>query len=477
VRRVILIATILLVSLTASAQDSVYRRRASSAAVAETVQWLYGGSDSDIGSNATTFYSIHGYGGHAAATSVGSRQSVVTAGTINYLWGFTDTASVNDIGDSTTIAYTLYKNGSSTGLTCTITGTLDVVYDRFCASQPINSPVSVADGDYLEMRVVSTGTIRANTRAKWAVQFNPTVNNEFVFPFGYSHSLAPGTGQYVRAGAWFQTASAAENTTNFVAPTAGTFTDIMARATTTLTAGSEFVTLKKNGSDTALSCELTTSGATCSDSETISVAVGDSFTIVVTSTVNGACIGSGDPYTCCTGSGTGTCATTPTSNNIGVSLVFTPTTFGRYFLWNASGITLNNSAARQQTINGSRNTDTNTFRLNGFPFVEYEPSGSPLVDLISLYAKIDNAPTGGQSWTVHFREMNTVDSGSGTDTSRGNCVIDSSCGSAPCSCTIDLTSETPRSNSTGPSLYHVGWTPSGTPTVPQHQMSVEVGQP
>lgn len=479
-RRALLILAILLASLTANAQDSVYRRRAS-ASVTPTKQWIFGNTVPSLtGAAATRYYPISGTTTATVATTTGTRGAPMPAGTLNSLWGMTHTDGTNGVGSGNTVVLTVYKNGSSTGLTCTISGTGSQPDIHLCSGTPIDSAVTVSEGDYLEMQVVTTtgSTIPSGTVAKWGVQFDPDADNTFAYTGGVSWGAAPAGGQSWKGLGWFSTNSNLETVTRWVVPTAGTFTRMLVRNDAAQSAGQFRNFLRKNGSETALTC-LISSGSTCSVTADVAVAAGDTFSFTAQTSSNGACTASGVPFACCTGAGTGSGCTsyTPAPGNTGVTLIFTPTTRGRYWYAstsNAAGLV--NTSPRFAPLTGNRSWTGIEFGELGIPFAEMKVNGNPLLTLQTFYARIDNQPTSGQSWQFDLWEAPAHTTSTPTGNSRGTCTIDSTCGAAPCTCSADISGHTPLAGANGASVYEAKTSPTGTPTVPNVQVAIEVGQ-
>lgn len=482
--RALFFALVVLASSVATAQDAqVYRRRAGTS-VAPTTQWLFGsGGGTAIGSGVTNYYPLTGFTQiDTHPTTAGSRIASFPAGTLNNLWAQTNTDGTNDIGDGATVTFTVYKNGSSTGLTCTITASAgQPPYDHFCASTPIVSSVSFSDGDYAEMQIVTTGTIRAGTIPKWAVLFDPDTDNQYVYTSGVERAANPGAGigRWKGLGWYNDNVSTTEAQSQWVVPIAGTFTRMMIRHDAATTAGEFRTFLNKNGSETAMNCVMA-SGSTCSVTTDIAVAAGDTFSLSSQTPGASICTAADVPFDCCTGAGAGaTCSTAhaPSTGQTAATLLFTPTTRGRYWMSSSGNTGLNNAAARYGGLLGPRAFGTTQFSEFSMPFAELKVSGNPLLVLHNLYVRSSLQPTAGQSWLIDLWETPTKDSGTPTTASAASCTIDETCSSAPCTCTDDLSSVTINSAADGPSLYETRVTPTGTPTVPTMQIAIEVSQP
>lgn len=126
--------------------------------------------------NATTTEYNAFYGRVAWGSSETSRKTMIsTGGTIKKLYiSLTGTA-----GASKSYAFTVYKNGSSTSLTCTVSGASDTT-----CSDTSNS-FSVAAGDYITIQSAPSGTPTVRD-AKWSVVFEATTAGEFVIPTIYT---------------------------------------------------------------------------------------------------------------------------------------------------------------------------------------------------------------------------------------------------------------------------------------------------
>lgn len=128
--------------------------------------------------NATTTEYNAFYGRVAWGISETSRKTMIsTGGTIKKLYvsltGTADTAK--------SYVFTVYKNGSSTSLTCTVSGASDTT-----CSDTSNS-FSVAAGDYITIQSAPSGTPTVRD-AKWSVVFQATTAGEFVIPTIYTPS-------------------------------------------------------------------------------------------------------------------------------------------------------------------------------------------------------------------------------------------------------------------------------------------------
>lgn len=207
-----------------------------------------------------------------------TRGSPVTAGTLSNLYVY----APNALSAGQSYAVTVMVNGSATGLTCTVDSTGLFAFDNA-------HTVSVVDGDYVQYRVVPTGTPVAQA-------------NGMKFGLAHTATATDGSGGMfssfvVGSTALSSTAFAALNrgdnatqtttTQSATMPCAGTMNKLIVKLGTAPGTGStRAITVVKNGVDTGLTVSISGTGTTGSVTSAVSWVAGD--TVYVKTAVSGA---------------------------------------------------------------------------------------------------------------------------------------------------------------------------------------------
>ncbi|HVX90325.1 MAG TPA: hypothetical protein VHC20_01675 [Candidatus Paceibacterota bacterium] len=230
-------------------------------------QPLLGGSTGNLSQTITQHGNLGAISG-VAGTANNSYTVASAAGTISQLY----ISLQNAPGAGNGRTFTIEKNLSSTGVTCTVSDAASTCTDL------VNS-VSVSPGDILSWVSTPIGAPAVGSLAL-SVQFAPSVPDttmlmaRTVTSINNSVAYAP----IVNGGSagWGVTESAAQN----IFPDSGTFSSLYYSAASAPGSGKSYVwTLNKNASPTSVTCTVSNTGAggtACSDTtHTTSVAPGD----------------------------------------------------------------------------------------------------------------------------------------------------------------------------------------------------------
>lgn len=243
---------------------------AATTAFALDTPMLWGGSS--VPSNSATNYTyVYGNSGSWNATEVNVRSIVPIAGSFKNLRIIHDAAPTS--GKS--FAYTVVKNGSDTGITCTIANANTSCTDL------VTSPVSFAAGDTVSVKSVPSGTPTQPTTMQIGLVFSATTATDAII-IGNTRttSLSNTTTQYGLLGG-AQSPSATLNLRDSVAPTSGTIDKLYVELAGTPGVGTGYTfTVWKNGATTNITCDVTGTGTTCNDTtHSTSVAADDTLAI------------------------------------------------------------------------------------------------------------------------------------------------------------------------------------------------------
>jgi hypothetical protein len=230
-------------------------------AVASTSQLLLSSSAGNLGSGTADNFLPVGYGALSAAAD--SNYSVFTAsGTITAIRAKTVGAPTG----AQTWTVTLRKNGSDTGIACTINSG---------SSSKCNGSGSVAfaAGDYASLRIAGANT-PSITRISIALIFAPTTANDTVlFTQGVALSNSATQGATISNNVG---PGAISSRRYDVLPDGGTIDKFYVNANAPGAGTSYAYTVDKNGSTTTATCSIADAATTCNDtSHSFSVAAGD----------------------------------------------------------------------------------------------------------------------------------------------------------------------------------------------------------
>ena len=236
-----LVSSLALLAAALMAPENVVIANAPSTGVTTTQTLMNVSAGAGLPLTAATLYSSltgNGTGDIPWITTIEStRGSLLPAGTLNAL-RFTasyDTPGfdVGDAGDN--VVATVMKNGVATALSCTVTGITGAANkEEQCGVVPavVDPPVTVAQGDRLTLRIVTTGTPATNGMATWSVDFTPGIPNTTAMAGMHStltsaRWLPPGVSSH-GSGAFASGASDLEG--RVYIPIAGTITGVLCRS-------------------------------------------------------------------------------------------------------------------------------------------------------------------------------------------------------------------------------------------------------
>lgn len=311
-------------------------------------------------------------------------------------------------GVGTSYAFTLWKNGSGTGLTCTTSGAVATT-----CTDPTNS-VSYVPGDTLAWESLPTGSPAAGLFTLTAIQTgtNPgevsisggtgTANNSL------PSSNAPYGGTY----------NTGDVNVSVIMPTSGTIDNLYVNLPTAPAATTGYtITVFKNGVASILTAAMIAVTSNNDTTHSVSYVAGDTIAIRVTPT------------------------NTPTAMIPHWSFRWRPTVDGESPIWGKAA-TLNNAALRYGTVDGEAVSNATEASVSFIAPTAFT--------LSKMYIAAETAPGSGKSFTTVFRN-NAADKNL----------------TAVLANTSTTTSDLTHSDSVS-SGDVIDWsiTPSGTPTVP-----------
>ena len=269
---------------------------------------------------------------------------------------------------SATVKFTLYKNGSATALTVTITGANSTGSD-------LTHSVSVAANDLLCWEQIDTGTT-AFGNAYLVCDFDGTNAGESICGTSSIGVALPNsaTTQYITPAGQGEpnfAVSTTANTVYAVVPTAGTIKNLYVNLGTAPSFTRTF-TLYKNGSATALTFNITGSATSGNDtSHSVAVVAGDYIELVVSASGG-----------------------TPLATSYNVGFCFVATNNGEFPMFAPyHGITFAAGATEYHSLNGNGPTDEASEKIvtNG-------------ATIRGIYVKLGTAPSAGKSRAFTLRK-------------------------------------------------------------------------
>ncbi len=351
-------------------------------AIAGTTQTLFtsmGGSA--LPNSAGTIYSaLTGNGANDRWTSItneASSGSLLPAGTLNS-FRFTSTYDTNSFdvgGPGANIIATVMKNGSATTLTCTVTGKTGsgAAGQEQCDVVPVvvNPAITVATGDRFTLRIQMQGNLPNPGGAAWSVDFTPAVSNTTVMAgsqntgnSGARH-LPPGVSAYTAA---FGVGAPNDASGNVHVPIAGTITGVLCRSSVTRGANLKTEVIINGAAVAALDCTVTPAAGTnpVIVAATRALAVGDTISLRYNN--NG-------------------------SGMIFASLLFAPTTPGKWWGGFASGTAVNWASFNILPLSGyARTTCTWNGSCDSWP--------PPHVNIDSMRVNVGAVPNAGKTLAI-----------------------------------------------------------------------------
>ena len=223
------------------------------------------GGNNGPSNSAARYIAPIGYQGAWSATETDRRLVIPTAGTIYNL-------QVTDSSSSTgNYAYTLYKNGSSTSLTCNDSGAgcIDTTH-----------MISVSPGDTISLECVPNSPDALYTNWQGTLMFNSATSGE-----GLIMGATPGAIVYGAPIKYFPIQSvsagnATQNLTSSVMPTGGVIDHLYVDLSSDVGGGEVQVFVYKNGVTTLLGVDIIGAATAWSDLvNSVSVSAGDTISI------------------------------------------------------------------------------------------------------------------------------------------------------------------------------------------------------
>ena len=270
--------------------------------------------------------------------------------------------------------YTLYKNGSPTALTTTISATAVTNSDS-------TNRVPCVAGDRISLRITTANTPATAGDEYWNMLVS--ANNAMVLAANGTNLVI--TSDAVRYfnpnGGYVETYATVETDFQIIVPTSGTlknlYINLSAAPGAAASAKSYAFALMLNGVATALTATVLETVTTANDtSNTVAVSAGDVISMRVT-----------------------TSAVSPTTSQPTVSMSFAPTVLGQSFFGfgNAQGTGSTTVTRYEQTLSVGLNAAWNVTES-----LKYMMIGAYL--MTKIYAKVTTDPGGaGKTWTITLR--------------------------------------------------------------------------
>lgn len=325
-------------------------------ALAADTQMIIYRSTGNIYSSGTNYYGITSGPGGTSSESL-RKSKVAAAGVLDYM--LIELTVAPGSGKSRT--FTIRKNGADTGLSCAVSNTATTCNDT-------SSTVTFAAGDDINIKQVVSGASVSHTNMTMSVRWDPTTADEFIYMGGGGYNTGSATG-YHSVHNYFR-----ETTEKFVrapVPFAGQADKFYVKMSTTPGSGKSYAfTLRQNGSDTSLTCTISDSSTTCSDtSNTVSLSAHDTLTVSVVPT------------------------NTPSNAYVGFGMIIDPTTAGDFYV-----IAADDGSPSNNTYNG--------LHASGLLWTGTEADipigiGGFYMTGVSVYT--GNTPAGGSSITITVR--------------------------------------------------------------------------
>lgn len=239
-------------------------------ATASGESFILGGNRANTVSITTGTYFAPGWADFGSSTIAGSSSVMPTAGTIDKLYVNFPTAP----GSGNTLAVTIYKNGSATGVTCSVADTATTGSD-------LSNSITVAQNDLISFFVQATAGTPAATYIRIGARFVPTVNGESVMFGGWAGVPAVAADRFVAASGAVNTGVTTESNAYNLVPVAFTAKKLTLSLVTGPGGGTRTRSIwLRQGTGTQADTSLT---AVCTDaqtsandnSNTVSVAVSD----------------------------------------------------------------------------------------------------------------------------------------------------------------------------------------------------------
>lgn len=313
-----------------------------------------------------------------------------------------------------TYTINLRKNATTTALTCTVA-------DPNTTCSDTTHSVTVAAGDLMDIEVVP-----ANIPTASKLTFNMIVTGpatgQSIYCADTSNNLSNSATQYNTFSNSQLNQQATENLRYTQVPTSGTFKNLRIHLPSSPGSGKSFTfTVRKNGSDTSVTCAVSDANTTCSDTS-------NSFTVAAGDNVNIKSVPSG----------------TPTQSIPDYSLSFIADTDGEFF-HHANLSTASNSANNYVYTNGSgwNGTEANKRYY------------SAAITAKKIYVYFTSSPGSGKSWQRALRVNGS--------TSALTCTVSDT------NTTCNNTNDVSIANSDLVNLISV---PSGTPAQPNESVSI-----
>lgn len=238
-------------------------------------QSFFTGGDASTASNSVNSYRGMWAGGTWSLTESTYSTLMPTSGTLDKLYVVLN----NTPGGSATYTFTVYKNGSPTGITCTVASAATTASD-------LSNSIAFLAGDTISIASVPSGTPSART-ARFGLRMQPDTNGESIHGMGASTFSASAV-RYGRLDSLPITAVVATPTTAIasIMPVAATLKHLYFSLETAPGSGkSRLLTSYINAGAGSLSANIADTATTANDTtHSDSVSEGDSVWLVTTPT-------------------------------------------------------------------------------------------------------------------------------------------------------------------------------------------------
>lgn len=326
---------------------------------------LFGSDNSAPSTTATQFnYITANLQSSYNATQTNRDLTLTVATTLSTLYVEVGTAP----GSGTSYTFTVYKNGTATALSATISDT------NTSATNTVDS-VSFAAGDTVSMAVTPANSPASTANTSWNMRASGTGQPIFT---GHASTMATSGTFYVTPQSTNSSAAtywANEGDATIIMPTAGTLSLLGLTLNTTPGVGHGYaMTLIVNGVASALSVSVTDTATTATNSvDSIAVAAGDTISLRITA------------------------SGTPAAGNVDSCMLFTPTVEGEFFFGYGTSATSSTNVVNYEHVFG--------VGANSWSTTESSRNQQSIgqCTLKKIYVKTGAAPGGAASYTYTVR--------------------------------------------------------------------------
>lgn len=326
------------------------------------------GSDNNYPSATVTQYNFINATQTSSWTTIANRMSLTpVAGTISNFYLELDTAP----GGSAAWTFNVMKNGSTSGVTVTISGSSTSASDN-------THTAAYSPGDVIELQAVPSTTPTLGTNMFWNMNFTSTSGNNAPIMLSSNTGASTTVVNYFPVVGGINSSSAlSANQANeaVIVPTSGTLSNLYVQHVTVPGAGNSFVyVLFQNGIATAITATISGTNATANDlTHSIAVTAGDTLSWQATPTG------------------------TPTASGMLLSMSWAPTNNGETWIGYTGIASPSSSATQYDQPLGIGNNGWNTTET----LRQIEPGATTIT---AIYTLVITAPGGATARTVNVRQ-------------------------------------------------------------------------